>query len=129
MFLLSIIFFISSISVTIRRDVSILLSRTAVIIISCCLQISVYTFDFFYFINKLGIFNGLFHITHITQIFKSFVFMISAIILLLTSYYPRKHIKETFFKTYKKGFIHDTLSENFIKDNDLKKKDLKIIDF
>lgn len=121
MFLFTIIIYISSISVTIRRDVSILLSRTAVIILTCCLQISVYVFDFFHLINKLGIFNGLFHISHITQIFKSFIFIISSVILLLTSFYPRKYIKDN---------IINIKSETLNEDNEItNKKYLKIIDF
>nr|YP_009728689.1 NADH dehydrogenase subunit 2 [Sydowia polyspora]QHR85472.1 NADH dehydrogenase subunit 2 [Sydowia polyspora] len=43
----------------------------------------------------IGIYGGLFHVTAFTQSFNIFIFIISAIILTLTSFYPRKvYIKE-----------------------------------
>lgn len=38
----------------------------------------------------IGLFGGLFHVTIITQIFQIFIFFISAVILQLTAFYPRK---------------------------------------
>jgi NADH-ubiquinone oxidoreductase chain 2 len=38
----------------------------------------------------IGIYSGLFHITSITQIFHIFIFIISAIILQLTAFFPRR---------------------------------------
>ena len=38
----------------------------------------------------IGIYSGLFHTTSITQIFHIFIFIISAVILQLTAFYPRK---------------------------------------
>lgn len=47
-----------------------------------------------YFIRSLyrgvGLFGGLFHVTITTQIFHIFIFFISAVILQLTAFYPRK---------------------------------------
>jgi NADH-ubiquinone oxidoreductase chain 2 len=47
-----------------------------------------------YFIRSLyrgvGLFGGLFHVTITTQIFHMFIFFISAVILQLTAFYPRK---------------------------------------
>ena len=45
----------------------------------------------FLFLNKgIGIFGGLFHTTCITSVFHIFILSISSVILLLTSFYPRK---------------------------------------
>jgi NADH-ubiquinone oxidoreductase chain 2 len=38
----------------------------------------------------IGLYGGLFHVTSVTQIFHIFIFIISAIILQLTAFYPRK---------------------------------------
>jgi NADH-ubiquinone oxidoreductase chain 2 len=38
----------------------------------------------------IGLYSGLFHITSMTQIFHIFMFIISAVILQLTGFYPRK---------------------------------------
>ena len=40
--------------------------------------------------NGLGLYGGLFHATSITHIFHLFIFLISAVILQLTAFYPRK---------------------------------------
>ena len=46
---------------------------------------------YFSFIDKgLGIFGGLFHTTCTTSVFHIFIMLISSVILLLTSFYPRK---------------------------------------
>jgi NADH-ubiquinone oxidoreductase chain 2 len=92
MLILSILIVLSSISISIRRDVSILFSRISAAILFCCSFLSSNSFS--YNFNSLGIFNGLFYLTPITQIFKSFIFIICAIILMITSFYPRKKLKE-----------------------------------
>jgi NADH-ubiquinone oxidoreductase chain 2 len=46
-----------------------------------------------YFISLdggIGLYGGLFHATSITQIFHIFIFLITATILQLTGFYPRK---------------------------------------
>lgn len=40
--------------------------------------------------SGVGIYSGLFHSSTITQIFHIFIFIISAIILQLTGFYPRR---------------------------------------
>ena len=40
--------------------------------------------------NGIGLYGGLFHATSITQIFHLFIFLISAVVLQLTAFYPRK---------------------------------------
>ena len=90
MFIISIFYLILSISVTLRRDVSIIISRTAVIILICCVFLISNTTNLIIIAKNLGIFSGLFQISPIIEIFKAFVYIITSIILLLTSYYPRK---------------------------------------
>ena len=77
-------------AVTLRRDKSISYSRTV-------LNILLYNIYGYYFEKKLakgiGLFGSLFHATHLTKIFHLFFFIICAIIILLTAYYPRKVCK------------------------------------
>jgi NADH-ubiquinone oxidoreductase chain 2 len=40
--------------------------------------------------NGIGLYGGLFHVTSTTQIFHIFIFLICAVILLLTAFYPRR---------------------------------------
>ena len=77
-------------AVTTRRDKSILYSRSALIII---LSSSILAYSNFYisFLEKgIGLYGGLFHVTSNTHTFHLFIFMLSALILSLTSFYPRK---------------------------------------
>jgi NADH-ubiquinone oxidoreductase chain 2 len=46
-----------------------------------------------YFISLdegIGLYGGLFHATSITQVFHMFIFLVTTVILQLTSFYPRK---------------------------------------
>ena len=88
MLTLSILFLLFSNAVTLRRDLSILFNRVSIIIlIYCFLQ----GFISLSLTNKgVGLHGGLLQITSITQIFHLFVFILSAFILQLTSFYPRK---------------------------------------
>lgn len=73
-----------------RRDKSILYSRVGIII----LVYSTIQSNASLYIDALalgiGLYGGLFHVTSISQIFHIFIFIISAIILQLTAFYPRK---------------------------------------
>jgi NADH-ubiquinone oxidoreductase chain 2 len=90
MLIISLILLLLSNSITLRRDKSILYSRAAITIL---LITSIITYDnlYFLFLNKgIGIFGGLFHSTCTTNVFHAFILLISSVILLLTSFYPRK---------------------------------------
>ena len=90
MLIISLILLLLSNSITLRRDKSILYSRTAITIL---LITSFITYDNLYFLflnNGIGIFGGLFHSTSTTNVFHTFILLISSVILLLTSFYPRK---------------------------------------
>jgi NADH-ubiquinone oxidoreductase chain 2 len=43
-----------------------------------------------YLDRGIGLYSGLFHITSTTQVFHIFIFLVSAIILQLTGFYPRR---------------------------------------
>ncbi len=85
----------------IRRDISILLSRTTVILLSCCSFISTNLINLYIYNKGLGTINGLFYISSITQTFKVFIYILSMVILLLTSFYPRKYISLYVWKNEK----------------------------
>ncbi len=83
---LSILCLLFSNAVTLRRDMSILFNRIAIIALIYCFLHDVVSLSF---INKgVGLHGGLLHLTNITQIFHIFVFIISIFILQLTSFYP-----------------------------------------
>ena len=88
MIILSILCLLFSNAVTLRRDMSILFNRIAIIALIYCFLHDVVSLSL---INKgVGLHGGLLHITNITQIFHIFVFLISILILQLTSFYSRK---------------------------------------
>jgi NADH-ubiquinone oxidoreductase chain 2 len=83
-------FLLISNALTLRKDKSILFSR--IVMVSLILT-SFLAFNNLFFLSLdkgIGIFGGLFHVTVFTQIFNIFIFLISAVILTLTSFYPRK---------------------------------------
>lgn len=88
MLTISILSILFSNAVTLRRDLSLLFNRIAIIALGYCLLQDMVCLSFF---NKgVGLHGGLLHVTNITQIFHIFVFIISMFILLLTSFFPRK---------------------------------------
>ena len=86
----SMLFLLLSNAVTLRRDKSILFSRVAIIVLLYSSLIAVTSLYFTYLDRGIGLYGGLFHATSMTQIFHIFIFFISAIILQLTGFYPRK---------------------------------------
>jgi NADH-ubiquinone oxidoreductase chain 2 len=73
-----------------RPDTSILYSRIGILIIFYSL-ISTYTTLYITYLEKgIGLYGGLFNITAVTQVFQIFILIICGIILLMTSFYPRK---------------------------------------
>lgn len=106
MILFSILSLLISNAVTLRRDMSILFNRVAIIALIYCILHDITSLSV---ISKgIGIHGGLLHITTITQIFHIFVFFISILILQLTSFYPRK----VWVKEY--SSLKDILFNNFV---------------
>jgi len=88
--ILSIILILFSNAVTSRRDKSILYSRVAIIAL---LYSSILVLGTLYLTNLdtgIGLFGGLFHATSTTHVFHLFIFLISAVILQVTGFYPRR---------------------------------------
>lgn len=90
MVIISILFLLFSNAVTLRRDMSILFNRIAIIALIYCILHDIISLSI---LNQgIGLHGGLLHVTNITQIFHIFIFFISILILQLTSFYPRKII-------------------------------------
>src|SRR6266487_3096387 len=85
-----ILFLLLSNAVTLRRDKSILFSRVAIIVLLYSSLITITSLYFTYLDKGIGLYSGLFHVTSITQVFHVFIFLISAAILQLTGFYPRR---------------------------------------
>ena len=90
MLILSIIFLLLSNAVTLRRDKSILFSRVAILVLLYSSLLGLNSLYITSLDRGIGLFGGLFHATTTTQIFQIFIFMISALILTLTGFYPRR---------------------------------------
>jgi NADH-ubiquinone oxidoreductase chain 2 len=90
MLLNSLIFLLLSNAITSRRDKSILYSRVSISILLISALISYDNLSLLFLAKGIGIFGGLFHVTATTNTFHIFIFLITSVILLLTSFYPRK---------------------------------------
>jgi len=90
MLVYSILFVLLSNAVTLRRDKSILFSRVSIIILLYSILFAENSLYMTSINRGIGIYSGLFHITSTTQIFHIFIFLISAVILQLTAFFPRK---------------------------------------
>ena len=77
-------------AVSLRRDKSILFSRVGLVILVYSSLIALNSLYFISLDGGIGLYGGLFHATSITQIFHIFIYLITAVILQLTSFYPRK---------------------------------------
>ena len=87
---ISLILLLLSNSLSLRQDKSILYSRTTITILVLASFISYDSLNFLFLNKGIGIFGGLFQATSTTTVFHIFILLVSSIILLLTSFYPRK---------------------------------------
>jgi NADH-ubiquinone oxidoreductase chain 2 len=75
-------------AVNVRRDISILYNRIAIIILIYCIINDITSLTV---ITKgIGLHGSLLLMNNMTQIFHIFVYLISVLVLTLTSFYPRK---------------------------------------
>ena len=95
MLITSIMFLLLSNAVTLRRDKSILFSRVAILVLLYSFILALNTLYITNLDRGIGLFGGLFHATSTTQIFHIFIFLISAVILQLTAFYPRRVLLES----------------------------------
>lgn len=90
MLLNSLILLLLSNAITSRRDKSILYSRATITILLISAFIAYDNLSILFLAKGVGIFGGLFHTTATRNFFHLFIFLITSVILLLTSFYPRK---------------------------------------
>ena len=90
MLVYSILFLLLSNAVTLRRDKSLLFSRISISILLYSILLGINSFHISSVSKGIGIYSGLFHMTSITQVFHLFIFLVSALILQLTAFYPRR---------------------------------------
>ncbi|EUC39528.1 hypothetical protein COCMIDRAFT_111327, partial [Bipolaris oryzae ATCC 44560] len=83
-------------AITSRRDKSILYSRATITVLLISAFIAYDNLHYLFLAKGVEIFGGLFHVTATTIFFHLFIFLITSVILLLTSFYPRK----VFLKEY-----------------------------
>ena len=77
-------------AVTLRRDKSILYSRISITILFMCFSVARESLNLITLGKGVGLHGGLFYATAISHVFQMFIFLISAVILQLTGFYPRK---------------------------------------
>jgi NADH-ubiquinone oxidoreductase chain 2 len=73
-----------------RPDTSLLYSRIGILIIFYGLLSTLTSYYITYLEKGIGLYGGLFNSTPITHTFQMFIFIVSGIIILMTSFYPRK---------------------------------------
>ena len=76
MTIFSIVFLLLSNAVTLRRDKAILYSRVAIISLILSALIALNSLYITSLSRGIGLYNGLFHATSVTQIFHIFIFFI-----------------------------------------------------
>lgn len=90
MLITSLLYLLLSNAITLRRDKSILYSRVAIKILLYSSTLALFSSFFLCLAKGIGLFGGLFHATIITHVFQLFIFLISAVILQLTAFHPRR---------------------------------------
>ena len=117
----SILYVLLSNAVTLRRDKSILYSRSGILILVYCLNMSIIQINFYLLENGIGIYGGLYQVNTITQSFNFFFFFICIIVLVLTAFHSRKiwhkyfnAIHSLFYKlSYNNTNITNKMGEQF----------------
>ena len=101
MVIYSILLLLLSNAVNIRRDKSILFSRVAITILLYCLFLAMQSLHLSYLEKGIGLYGGLYQATCNTHVFQMFIFVLTASILQLTAFYPRKMWVEQYCSIYK----------------------------
>lgn len=93
---------LTSNAVTLRQDKSILFSRVAIIFLFICGYITINNLHISALESGIGVYGGLFNVNVLTHSFNIFIFLVSAVILTINGFYPRKvYIKEFYSSFYK----------------------------
>ena len=114
MLISSLIYLLVSNAVTLKREKSILYSR---VVMKTLILTSFLSYNNLYVIpleRGIGIFGGLFNVTSFTQSFNIFIFLVSAVILTLTSFYPRKIFIKQYSSVYGLMFKKLMYNKTFI---------------
>jgi len=114
-------------ALTLRKDKSILFSR--IVMIALFLS-AVLAYNNIYALSLdkgIGLYGGLFHVTLLTHTFNIFIFLIAGVILILTSFYPRK----VYFKQYSNisNIISNGLTYNNNKISNKNGEQFKILEY
>lgn len=117
-------------AVTLRRDMSILYSRVAIIILLHCFFISFLSLFLYESLSRgIGLYGGLFHATSLTQISHMFLFLVSAVILQLTAFYPRRFWSEQYARLYNLFFYTYLGLQDYTKILNKLEQQFKIIEY
>ncbi len=123
MILLSILSLLISNAVIIKRETSILFNRIAIIILIYCI---LHDFTSLIFLTKnISLHGGLLYVTSLVQIFHIFIFIISILILQLTSFFPKNYWIPEFSSL---NYIFSTINKK-IKFSNKMIDHLKIIEY
>ena len=87
-------------AVSSRRDKSILFSRTTLLILFYCFILLIFDLNLIFVDKGLSLFGGLVYCKGHNQVFALFIILLSLIILVLTSFYPRKIFIERYSSLY-----------------------------
>jgi NADH-ubiquinone oxidoreductase chain 2 len=87
-------------AVSSRRDKSILFSRTTLLILFYCFILLIFDLNLIFVDKGLSLFGGLIYCKSHSQIFALFIIFLSLVILILTSFYPRKIFIERYSSLY-----------------------------
>src|SRR5215469_8102990 len=87
-------------AVSSRRDKSILFSRTTLLILFYCFILLIFDLNLIFVDKGLSLFGGLIYCKSHSQIFALFIIFLSLVILILTSFYPRKIFIEQYSSLY-----------------------------
>lgn len=105
MLISSLLLLLLSNAVTLRRDKSILYSLVSINVLCISSLITLESLNLITLGKGIGLYGGLFHATSISHIFQIFIFLISAVILQLTGFYPRKVWVKEYSSLYKLFFF------------------------
>jgi len=108
MLITSLILLLLSNAITLRRDKSILYSRVAILILLYSSLFAFFSLYLRYLDNGIGLYGGLFHATSTTHVFHIFIFLISAVILQLTAFHPRR-VWTANYSSLSKLFLYNLL--------------------
>lgn len=108
------IFLLLSNALTMSRDKSILFSRVVIIALISTSFLAWNNLFIKPLEKGIGIYGGLFNVTTFTQTFNIFIFLISAVILTLTAFFPRKVYHKEYSTLYDLLFLKFTYNKNSI---------------